>query len=182
MKRKLIIGALVILAVWVLLRLASSLFAPAFRGGELTKGPLFSYPRYHARLPVLDLGRNGSYSATFSGFPVHDVSIELELPGKTIKDFPVVSSLRSNLSLRLEDSRGRIVCSASGQLQQINNVPHHWVLTGSYDFARLWNSDCIDLKMNPHESYRITVMVEGADNKTSLAVQPLLVGGGIELP
>ena len=182
MKRKLFIATLVLVALLILLGFATSLLTPTFQGGELTKGPLFSYPRYHARLPLVDLGQDGTYSAKFSGFPVRDVSIELELPGKTYRDSHQVTSRHSGLSLALEDASGKIVCRASGQLNQINNVEHHWVLTGSYDFAALWNSDCVDLKLNPRETYKLTITVEGAEGETSLGARPLLAGGGIELP
>jgi hypothetical protein len=99
MKRKLAIASIGILALLVLLGFPHSWFTPTFKGGELTKGSPFSYPRYHGRLPMMDVGQNGQYSATFSGFPVRDASIELELPDKTINDFHQVTSLDSTLSL-----------------------------------------------------------------------------------
>ncbi len=186
MNRKLIVGSLLLLALLVCLGIvgiADSWFMPAFQGGELSKGSFFSYPRYHAKLPPVDLGHNGNYSVTFSGFPVRDdVSIELDLPGKTYKDSHEVSSRNSTLSLVLEDVSGKNICRASGQLKHINNAAHHWVLAASNDFAGLWNSDCINLTLNPREVYTLTVTVDGAEGDTSLPARPILKGGGIELP
>jgi hypothetical protein len=182
MKKKLAIAIIGVLALLVLLGLANSWFTPTFKGGELTQGSLFSYPRYHGRLPTMDLGKNGRYSAIFSGFPVRDASIELELPHKTIKDFHQLTSLDSTLSLRIEDARGKTVCNASGQLNQISNIEHHWVSTGNDDFVWLGNSDCADFKLSSRDAYTLTVAVQGADGKTALPARPLLLGGGIELP
>jgi hypothetical protein len=182
MKKKIAIGSLGILVLLSLIVTANLWFAPGFQGGELSKGSLFSYPRFHGRLPMLDLGKTGRYSATFHGFPVHDAWIELELVDKTYKDLDPANSLNSIVSLRIEGDKGRVVCSASSSLKQIGSAEHHWVLTGNADFARLWNSDCMDLNLGVHETYTVSLTVEAADTQNTLYAHPILLGGGIELP
>lgn len=154
----------------------------AFQGGQLTKGPFFSYPRYVAQLQELDLNKNGQYSTTFSGFPASPAWLEIDLIGRTGKDHESIAAFKSQVSMELNATDGNQVCKASGQLNQIEGVgDHHWVLTYSVDSAGFWNSDCLELKIRRNQSYTLKITVAGASEALGpLRAQPLVLGGGHE--
>src|SRR5438445_9390498 len=151
MKTRLIIAGSSVVCLLASLVVVKLLFPPKFEGGELMKGPFFSYPRYRGVLPAVDFGANGQYSTVFRGFPVGDAWIELELSDKTINDLNSLKAMNTVIAVRLAREDGKTICNASGRLSQISGVTEHqWVLTGNSQNARLWNSDCVDLKLNPH--------------------------------
>lgn len=130
----------------------------------------------------MDLNKDGSYSATFRGFPASPAWLQIDLVEKTGKDQDYVARFSSQIIIELRAADGALVCKASGRLNQFHGVGnHHWVLTSSVDSAGFWNSDCLNLKMHKRASYTLEIIVEEATKAFGpLRARPLLLGGGHE--
>jgi hypothetical protein len=151
----------------------------AFHGtGAIRDSGVFSYPRYHINLTQVPLSQGSEHRFTFTGVPPEEMWLQFDVVGKTSRDADVLAGLTTQISARLSDDQGNVLCSASG-----TPSTRAWILTYSNDYAGLYNLSCTNLPMNRRRSYTLEVKVEDADARSpNTFLRPTLLGGGIELP
>ena len=158
---------------------ALSYHSRAFRGdGAIHDSGVFSYPRYHVDLNPASLSEDGEHRYVFTGVPPEEMWLQFDVVGKTAQDATVLGSLTTQISVRLSDDQGSVLCTASG-----TPANRAWILTYSVDYAGFYNPSCTKLRMNRRKSYTLQLEVKGADaNSPKAFLRPTLLGGGNEVP
>jgi hypothetical protein len=157
-----------------------------YRGdGTFTDSGFFSYPRYHVSFSRITLSKAGEYRYHFRGLPNEEMTLLLS----TDRDVPYESqrwreltSLQTSIEVVLRDGQGHEVCNAEGTPEG-SNRDGVWVLTTGVGTAYWWHWRCNHFQLLPSESYELDVRIKIVDARSGdIAVTPILVGGGLELP
>jgi len=154
-----------------------------FRGaGAMRDTGFFSYPRYHAPLGEVPLAAEGSYSFRFSGVPSETMWLQLYVPGYSFKDRDDLERVSTQISVRIADSAGNVVCQGSGQ-PSARDPNDRWVLMSSHFEAAFWHNGCNKREFKRGREYSLDVSVKNVDPKSpKVVLKAMLEGGGNELP
>ena len=186
-----------ILAVPLLLVFADEYPALRFRGdGQFSGGPVFGY---WIRLKAIPFGQAGDYSFHFRGMPNEEMSLQLYAEGKTHENRSELTNLSTQLEALLVDQRGRVVCHGAGVVPKEGGLcqdckvwtdeeiaareQREWVLMSGPHEAAYWHVNCLRLRLNPSDSYTLTLHVNNVDpNTPRINLVPALEGGQLDLP
>lgn len=144
--------------------------------GTIGDTGFWSRPRYHIRFPPISLNQPGEYTFTCRGLPPCPLTFQLGIEGTG--DYDQLRTLKTSVRVEWFDEAGKSVCEAVGPL-------HDWVLawipsegTGSY-----WHLNSRDVTVRRSHQYRLRLIVTDIDaDSPRLSVEPMLEGGGAELP
>jgi hypothetical protein len=153
--------------------------------GTFTDSGFFSYPRYHARFSSITLSKAEEHRYHFRGLPNEEMTLLLSTDRDVAyesKQWHELTSLQTSIEAVLRDGHGHEVCNAEGTPED-SNKDGVWVLTSGVGTAYWWHSHCNHVQLRPSESYELVVRIKIIDPRSGdIAVTPLLVGGGLELP
>jgi hypothetical protein len=172
----------VVLAIAVLAAITLALwFLPystrSYQGdGTITDTGFWSYPRYHVRFPAVSLAEPGEHTFTCRGLPPVPLTATLQLVGQG--QYELLGGLKTRVHLKVSDDAGATVCEAMGPLNAWKLMWIPYDNTGAY-----WHPTCTDVVLRSGRTYRLTLTVTDIDGRSSpLLVEPMLEGGGNELP
>jgi hypothetical protein len=142
-------------------------------------GPVLGYRIVMRTIPF---NQEGEYVFHFRGLPDEELSLELQVEGKTDKDREELTHLDTKLSALLVDQNNHIVCQASGVPKDGNNE-HIWVVMSGGNDVAFWHWNCVHMPLKPSVSYTLTLRVSNVDPKTpKINLLPVLEGGRPDLP
>ena len=76
----------------------------------------FSYPRYHVRLGSVPLWQAEEYEFKVSGLPPSPLDLRLQVSDYTGANRDELTTLSTNVAVRMMDSSGKQVCEGTGSL------------------------------------------------------------------
>jgi hypothetical protein len=163
--------------------LATIVFIPwpyreqSYRGdGQIEDLGYWSYPRYQLRLPRVVVSQPRVYTFRCSSLPPEPLTLKLHFSDASHSYLP--APLPTQIDVRITRKRGlndeELVGQATGTLAD-------WTLTSpSFEY---WHASLRDIPVSRGAAYTVTVRTSGVDHvSTSLEVEPILCGGGHELP
>ena len=153
-----------------------------FRGaGPMKDYGVFGYYRYHAPLGEVPLAVAGTYTLHFSGLPAEKMGLQLYVPGGS-NNRELLQSLSTELRAEIVDSRGTILCSATGPPRNRGADPNHWVVMSDGTDAAYWHDQCREVSFRRHTDYALIVTISNVDPRSPpVGLRAMLEGGGIEL-
>jgi len=157
-----------------------------YRGdGTFTDSGFFSYPRYHVHFSSITLSQAKEYRYHFRGLPNEEMTLLLSTnPGASdeSKQWHELTTLQTSIQAVLSDGHGHEICNAEGTPEE-SSRDGVWVLASGVGTAYWWHAHCNNVQVRPSESYELVVRIKIVDPRSGdIAVTPLLVGGGLELP
>jgi hypothetical protein len=168
------------IAVVVLLVFADEYPALRFRGdGKFSGGPIFGYRIELQKIPFY---QPGEYVFHFRGMPREEMALVLLAEGKT-SDNEAELRVKTIIEVLLVDQNGQAICKASGPPLEGGQNPSGWVLMLAGDEAAYWHWNCVWFRLNPSDSYTMTLRIRDIDAKTPrINLVPILRGGQLDLP
>lgn len=169
-----VVGVILFLA-WLILPYKASRY---HGDGSITDTGFWSYPRYHIRLPPLDLSVDRKRRYSLRGTPPVPLTLSLQVVGpKPLKEkgLDSFSTLETQVSVTITDDHGKEVIALSGPLK-------HWVLATGGRYPEFWKPQGRDLRLREGSAYTLAVSVDGESTSPPLVLAPTLEGGGNELP
>jgi hypothetical protein len=153
-----------------------------FRGAApMRDAGVFSYARYRATLGEIPLASPGSYTLRFSGLPNAKMVLQLYVVGASDVNRQLLESLTTQLYAQITDSRGNVVCSASGSPSS-TDPSIHWVLMSSVSEAAFWHEGCRNVDFSRNTEYTLRVEIRTIDPRSPrVSLTATLEGGGVEL-
>ena len=145
--------------------------------GTIEDTGFWSYYRYHIRFPPISLNQPGEYTFSCRGLPPDPLVLKLRVEGTG--EYDQLRSLTTSVRVELFDETGKPVGKAVGPL-------HDWIVTGNPAAGlawSYWHEDFRDITVRRRRPYRLKLIVTDIDvNSPHLSVEPMLEGGGNELP
>jgi len=190
----------VLAAVIALLCFADEYPALRFRGdGHFLGGPVFGYSIRSRPIPF---HQAGEYVFHFRGMPNEEMSLQLYAEGKSDDNRKELTNLNTKIEAILVDQNGRVVCQGSGVVPKESDPcdckkddckvwtdaeieargQKEWVLMSGSD-AAYWHQNCLRKRLNPSDSYTLTLRIIDVDPKTPrINLIPTLEGGQPDMP
>lgn len=149
--------------------------------GQIRDNGPWMYPRYELLLSEVELNRSGKHVFYISGVP-KQLTFCLRIPwdeGEQ-KSFESEAQLRTRtfdtiVTVSIANPSGRTICEYSAPLSE-------WTLAVSPACAEYWHPNCRDVDFQRNQQYCVLVQIDCNDTQESLVAQPVLKGGGSELP
>lgn len=142
--------------------------------GTIEDTGFWSYYRYHIRFPPISLHQPGEYTFSCRGLPPDPLTFKLRTVGAG--DSEQLRSLTTVVRAEWLDEEGRRVCEAVGPLQ-------NWVLASCLAYGEYWQKSSSDVTFRRRRAYKLRLIVTDIDaDSPPLSVEPMLEGGGNELP
>jgi hypothetical protein len=179
---RILLGSVVVFAGGAATWWLSSYQPSEFRGAApMRDDGVFGYYRYHAPLGEVPLTTAGTYTLHFSGLPAEKMGLQLYIPGGSNNDRELLENLSTELRAEISDSRGTILCTATGPPLR-GARPNHWVLMSDGSSAAYWHEQCREVSFRRHTDYTLTVSISNVDPRSPhVWLRAMLEGGGIEL-
>ena len=171
--------ALIVVGFLIALLAADEYPALRFRGdGTFSGGPVFGY---RIRMQPIPFYKPGEYVFHFHGLPKEEMTLQLYIEGKSNDDREELTHLGTTLEAIFVDQRGRTLCQATGMAREGQNE-HIWVLMSGQS-AAFWHWNCVNMPLNPSDSYTLTLRISNVDPRTPRTnLVPVLEGGQPDLP
>lgn len=142
--------------------------------GTIEDTGFWSYPRYHIRFPPISLNEPGEHTFSCRGLPPYPLTFKLMIVGKGQRE--QLLAVKTTVHLEWSDGAGQTICQAVGPL-------HDWVVCSSVVEDYYWHKNSRDITVRRGRQYRLRMIVKDVDaDSPPLSVEPMLVGGGNELP
>jgi hypothetical protein len=172
-------GISVALMIWLL----TSYRISEYHGdGAISDSGFWSYPRYSIALDPFPLFETGTHKFLLAGLPREEMSLTLDVLGKSEKDRKMLAKLRNKIEASLVDDEGHVVCKASGNISD-GITEKGWIITSTDSSAAVYHRACVDVPVHNHGTYVLTVGLSDVDSdSTAIYVKPYISGGGNELP
>ena len=156
-----------------------------YRGdGTLLDQGEWSFPRYVLRLNKISFSRPGEYVFHLRGLPRERLTLAFRVI-KWPDNLSDLSALKSNhpeIDIVITDGQGKDVCRAGGRPRGTNE-DGSWVLAQGPDSGEYWHWRCNDVEFRSFEAYSLVIRVSDATLRgDEIIVEPMLTGGGTELP
>ena len=191
--KKVFLAAVLVLPL--LLVFADEYPALRFRGdGKFSGGPVFGY---WIRLESIPFGQVGEYTFHFRGMPDEEMSLQLFTDGESGRS--ALTNLTTQLEAILSDQKGRVVCQGTGVVPKEGKPcddckvstdreieareQKEWVLMSGPNEAAYYHVNCLNMRLNPSDSYTLKLRVLAVDPQTPrINLIPTLEGGQLDLP
>ncbi len=134
--------------------------------------------RYRINFPHVSVVEDGRYTFHCKGLPPVRLFLGFRIDGTGENALERVGD--ASVLFRVVDARGRIVGEASGPLDEWQR---NWRRNRRGSNTYFYHPDCSFLRMSQDIEYTLTIVVEGDDTLTGpIVLEPILEGGGIEVP
>jgi hypothetical protein len=109
------------------------------------------------------------------------MALELYAEGKNSDNGPELR-VKTIIEARLAD-QNRIICQAAGPPLEHGQNPNGWVLMLGGDEAAYWHWNCVWFRLNPSDTYTLTIRIRDVDpNTPKINLIPTIRGGEPDLP
>jgi len=179
---KLLVGAALVSVLGAIVWWAYSYDPREFHGAAPMRDTgVFTYYRYHATLGEVPLASSGTYTLRFSGMPATAMVLQFYVAGGSDANRKLFESLTTELTAEIVDSRGNVVCVATGTPSATDPL-RRWVLMSSLSEAAYWHERCRSVTFARNTDYTLRVDIRNVDPRSPpVALTVTLQGGGIEL-
>ncbi len=142
---------------------------------------MFTFYRYHATIGEIPLATSGTYALRFSGMPATRMVLQLYVMGGSDANRKLFESLTTEITAEIVDSRGKVICAASGTLFG-TDASKRWMLMSSANEAAYWHESCRSVSFESRTDYTLRVGLRNVDPRSpGVILRAMLQGGGIEL-
>ena len=180
---RLVLAACGAISIALIVWLLTSYRISEYHGdGVISDSGFWSYPRYHVALEPIPLFEASIRKYSLAGLPAEEMSLTLDVPGKSEKDRIALSKLRNKIDASVTDDQGHVVCKASGNFSD-GIVENGWIITSTDSSAAIYQTVCVDIPIRKHRTYVLTVSLSDVDpDSKAIYLKPYISGGGNELP